>query len=87
MEVGPHQDPSRLQCASHRLCATVVIARHSQTELIINTHVTVSGTHAVVSNTHTMVSNIHRAIAHGQEGNDGKLSVSDVRTPPQPNGY
>ena len=53
---------------------TVVIPPHSQTELVINTHVAVSGTHA-------MVSDIHRTIVQGQEGNDGKRSVSDIRTP------
>ena len=59
-----------------------------QTELAINTHVTVSETHVVVSNTHTavsdthtMVSDIHRTIVHGQERNDGKLSVSNIRIP------
>ena len=46
---------------------------HSQTELAINTHVT-------VTDTHTMVSDIHRTIVQGQGGNGGKLSVSEVRT-------
>ena len=72
----------------------VVITLHSQTELAINTHTTVSGTHTVVSNTrtvvsntHTMVSDIHRTIVHGQEGNDNKVSVGDVRTSASPNDY
>ena len=65
---------------------TAVITRHSQTELAINTHTTVSGTHtvvsnthtavsnthSVVSNTHTMVSDIHRTIVQGREGSGGK---------------
>ena len=88
MEVGSRQDPPRLQCTSHSLCTTAVITRHYQAELAINTHVTVSGTHNVVSNTHivvsdthTMVSDIHRSIVHGQEGGDGKPSVSGIRAP------
>ena len=80
MEIGPRQDPSGLQRTSRRFCVAVVITLHSQTELAINTHTTVSGTHTVVSNTHTMVSDIHRTIVHGQEGNDNKPPVSDVRT-------
>ena len=59
---------------------SAVITLHSQAELAINTHTTVSGTHAVVSNTHTMVSDIHRTIVHGQEGNDNKVSASNIRT-------
>jgi hypothetical protein len=57
---------------------------HSQTELAINTHVTVSDmrrdvttTHTIVSNvqsevtsTHTMVSDIHHIMTKGQEGAD-----------------
>ena len=78
MEVGPHQDPSRLQRVSHRSCTTIVIISHLQTELAINTHTTVSGTHTVVSNTHTMVTDIHRTIVHGQEGNGGQFSVSCI---------
>jgi hypothetical protein len=47
---------------------------HSQTELAINTHVT-------VSNTHVLVSDIHRTIVQVQEGDGGKnVSVSDSRT-------
>ena len=54
----------------------------SQTELVINTHVAVSGTHTVISNTHTMVSDIHRTIVQGQEGNSGMVPpVGDSRTP------
>ena len=62
---------------SRRLRTTAVIARHSQTELAINTHVAVSETRTVVSNIHTMVSDLHR----GQEGNDSKVAVSDIPTP------
>ena len=80
MEVGSRQDPSGLQRTSRRFCTSAVVTLHSQTELAINTHTTVSGTHTVVSNTHTMVSDIHRTIVHGQEGNNNKASVSDVRT-------
>ena len=80
MEVGLHQDPSGLQCTSRRFCTSAVITLHSQTELAINTHAAVSGTHTVVSNTYTMVSDMHRTIVHGQEGNDNKASVNDVRT-------
>ena len=74
MEIGSHQDPSGLQRTSHRFYTTVVITVYSQTELVINTHVAVAGTHA-------MVLDIHRTIVQGQEGNDGKLSVSNIRTP------
>ena len=87
MEVGPDQDPSDLQRTSRHFCMSAVITLRSQTELAINTHTTVSrtqtvvsNTHIVVSNTHTMVSDIHRTIVHGQEGNDNKPPVSDVRT-------
>ena len=67
---------------------TAVINWHSQTELAINTHATVSDTHTVVSNTHTVVSNthtmvsdLHRTIIHNQEGNGGRLSASDIYIP------
>ena len=62
MEVGPDQDPSGLQRTSHRFYTTAVISLHSQTELAINTH--------------NMVLDVHRAIVHGQEGNNNKVSVS-----------
>ena len=74
MEIGSHQDPSGLQRTSHRFYMTVVINSHPQTELVINTHVAVSGTH-------TMVSDIHRTIVRGQEGDGGNLPVSGIRTP------
>jgi len=57
----------------------------SQTELAINTHVTVSETHAIVTglehdatSTRVMVSDIHRTLVKGQESN--VLLVSDART-------
>ena len=60
---------------------------NSQTELIINTHVTVSETHAIVSelehnatNTRVMVSEIHRTVVKGQDGDDKNLLVSDAHT-------
>jgi len=59
----------------------------SQTELAINTHVTVSETHAIVSelehnatNTQMMVSEIHRTVVKGQDGDNNNLLVSDART-------
>jgi len=60
----------------------------SQTELAINTHVTVAETQAVISeleknatSTHIMVSDIHRTMVKGQEVNDSNnLLVSDTRT-------
>ena len=52
----------------------LLLTRHFQTELAINTHV-------AVSDTRTMVSDTHRTIVKGREGSDGKsLSVSDVCT-------
>lgn len=65
------------------VCARPPLTQHSQTELAINTHVTVSETHAIVSklehNVTTMVSDIHRAVVKGQEINDDQiLSVSDA---------
>ena len=45
--------------------------------MVSNTHSVVSDTHTAVSDIRTMVSDLH----HGQEGNDGRLPVSDVRTP------
>jgi len=51
-----------------------LLTRHSQTELVINTHITVSETHAIVSE-------IHRTVVKGQESNDSRnLLVSDTRT-------
>ena len=68
------------------VCPTVTVRRlltlYSQTELAIDTNVTVTETHAIVSglernamSTHVMVSNIHRTIVEGQGGN---LLVSDM---------
>ena len=45
--------------------------------MVSNTHTMVSNTHSVVSDIRTMVSGLH----HGQEGNDGRFPVSDIRTP------
>ena len=51
------------------------LTRYPQTELVINTHITVSETHAIVSE-------IHRTIVKGQESNDSSnLLVSDAHTP------
>ena len=73
----------------------LLLTLHFQTELAINTHVTVSeihhdvvNTHAIVSelghnvtSTHTMVSGIYRTIVKGQEESDGKnMLVSDGHT-------
>ena len=47
---------------------------YSQTELVINTHITVSKTHAIVSE-------IHRTVVKGQESNNSSNPlVSDART-------
>ena len=69
---------------------------HSQTELIINIHGTVSDTHVMVSDTRAMVSDtrvmvsdnnvmisdIHRTVVRSQETSGGKnTSVSDTRVP------
>ena len=70
MEAGPHQDSACFQRVSHRFSLSVVTTLHSQTQLVINTHVTVSDIHAMVSDLH-----------HGQEGDNSKLTVSDIRTP------
>ena len=52
----------------------MLLTLHPQTELAINTHVT-------VTDTHTMVTDIHRTIVQGQEGNGSKHpSVSDIHT-------
>ena len=60
----------------------LLLTVHSQTELIINTHVVVSDVHHGVVTTHAMVSDIHRSILKGQEGTDDpQLSVSDICTP------
>jgi len=64
------------------------LTRYPQTELVINTHITVSETHATVSETHAtvsethaIVSEIHRTVVKGQESNDSmNLLVSDPRT-------
>jgi len=45
---------------------------HSQTELVVNTHVTVSDIRHGVENTHTLVSDIHRNILRAQEGTGGR---------------
>ena len=67
--------------------AWLLLTLHSQTELVINTHVTVSDTHAIVSenvtSTRTMVSEIHRTVVKGQEGSSGgNMFVSKARTLP-----
>jgi len=74
LEVGPRQDPSRLQRTFHRFrVATADSAL--QTELAINIHTT-------VSDTRVMVFDIHRTIVRGQETSGGEhTSVSDTRTP------
>ena len=67
---------------------SLLLTRHPQTGLAINTHIAVSDTHAIVSelgqnvtSTRTMVSDIHRTMVKGQEGSDGKnLRVSETRT-------
>jgi len=61
----------------------LLLTLHSQTELAINTHVTVSEVHHGVVNTHTLVSDIHRNMLKGQEGTDGQhRSVSNARALP-----
>ena len=68
----------------------LLLTRNSQTELVINTHVAVSGTHAIVSelgqnitSTRIMVSDIHRTMVGGQEGSGGmNLLVSETRALP-----
>ena len=65
-----------------------MLIMYSQTELSVNTHVTVVNTHTMVSglehkvtSAHTMVSDIHRTIVKGQEGcEDKNLSVSNTHT-------
>ena len=59
---------------SQRLRTAAAITWHPQTELALNTH-------AAVSEILTVVSGIRSTIEHGQEVNDGKLPVSDIRTP------
>jgi hypothetical protein len=54
-----------------------------QTELAIDTNVTVSGTHNIVSDTHNVVSDIHRVVAKQQEASNGQDSpVSNCYAPP-----
>lgn len=75
----------------------LLLTAHSQTELAINTHVTVSdirhnvvNTHTIVSdirndvvNTHTIVSDIHRNMLKSREDMDGQnWVVSITRTLP-----
>jgi len=79
------------------ISAWLSLTPHPQTELTINTNITVSeirhdvvNTHAIVSglehnvtSAHAMVSDIHRTIMGGQEGSDGASpSVSDTRALP-----
>jgi len=76
------------------LCAVAIVKSSPQTELAINTHVTVVNTHTLVSdvhhdvanthtiaaNTHTIVSEIHRSVLNREEGIDDKnRTVSDTR--------
>ena len=78
-----------LQVFNVRSTVTVrrLLSLDSQTELAIDTNVTVTETHAIVSglernatSTHAMVSNIHRTIVDGQGGNDSRnVLVSDAR--------
>ena len=51
------------------------ITRRSQTELVINTHVIVSGLEQNFTSAHAMVSDIHRTIVQSQEGNGIKNSL------------
>jgi hypothetical protein len=60
----------------------LLLTRHSQTELAINTHVAVSELGQNVTSTHIMVSDIHRNMMKGQGGSDGiNLTVSETCTP------
>jgi len=45
-----------------RVCVLPLLTINSQTELAINTHVTVSNVHHDVVNTHTLVSDVHRGV-------------------------
>jgi len=55
------------------ICVRQPLTRYPQTELVINTHITVSETHAIVSE-------IHRTVVKGQRSNDSRnLLVSDAR--------
>ena len=77
MEVRPEQDASCFQRAFHCVCVTVVHPV-SQTELLMNTHVVVSGLEHNVTSAHTMVRDIHRTIVGGQGGSgDNNSLVSD----------
>ena len=59
--------------------AQLLLTIHPQTELAINTHVTVSDIRHDVMNTHAIVSDIHRNILKGQEGSDGqRRTVSNI---------
>ena len=52
----------------------MLLTLHSQTQLAINTHVT-------VSDTHNMVADIYRTVVPGQEESGSKYpSVSDIHT-------
>jgi len=80
----------------------LLLTPHFQTELTINTHVTVSEIHHDVVNTHTivselehnvtsthiMISDIHRTMVKGQEGGNGSnLLVSGTRAEPTTGQY
>jgi len=55
------------------------LTAHSQTELTMNTYVTVSDVHRGIVNTHTMVSDIHHNMFKCQEGTDDQRRlVSNV---------
>jgi hypothetical protein len=76
LEVGPQQDPSRLQRAFRR-CAAALLIVHSQTELALNTNTIVSGMDRNVTKILGIVSNTSGAGARVREGISSEhLSVS-----------
>ena len=66
---------------SSLISAWLSLTVHSQTELAINTNITVGNTNITVVATHTIVSDIHRTITENQGGTGGNdQSVSRTCT-------
>jgi hypothetical protein len=85
MEAGPCQDPSGLQRAFHWFYWKFAnLASPFQTQLVIDTHMTVADTKTVVVDTHTMVADMYQKALTGQEASDHNRSVGATRYSPTP---
>ena len=102
MEAGPYQSPSRLQCVfQFVLLGTCELSSTFQTELAIDTNITVANTHMVVEDTHAVVADtqtavtkiekkvadMHRDVLAGREGASGQNNSVSTTGHPQTTYY